>query len=207
MTISDVSTKKSELVDTLPRQSTEEEEVMLMRRIADKKDVNALETLYKAYRPRLAGFLRRVTEDQELISESVNEVMYRVWKSAHQFKGGAKVSTWIFSIAYRECCRLIAKEGRHHRIADALSAEESHPGSVDEVAATEQHDLVQVALEQLPTDQRLAIEMSYFLGRPVKEIALIAGCPENTIKTRLHHARRKLKTLIPSLAGPEPSHG
>lgn len=207
MTISNISTMKAALVEDFPRRSTNEDEILLMRRISDDGDVQALEILYKSYRPRLAGFLRRVTEDQELISESVNEVMYRVWKNAHQFKGGAKVSTWIFSIAYRECCRLIAKEGRHTRIADALTAEQLQEPAVDEASTTENHDLVQVALARLPAEQRLAVEMSYFLGKPVKEIAIIAGCPENTIKTRLHHARRKLRTMIPSLAGAEATGG
>ena len=172
---------------------------MLLRRIADNEDTQALEALYTAYRPRLAGFLRRVTDDQELISESVNEVMYRVWKHAGQFSGASKVSSWIFSIAYRECRRIVDKERKHANIADALIAERDLQEASTCSAAADDRELIQAALAQLSAEQRLAIEMSYFLGKSVKDIAEIANCPENTVKTRMHHARRKLRELIPAL--------
>lgn len=187
-------------VEPMRQRLTNDDEVLLLQRIAKKQDTRALETLYHAYRPRLAGFLRRITDNQELISESVNEVMYRVWKHAHQFNQASKVSSWVFSIAYRECRRLVDKENKHGDIADALVAESpaidvSTSGNVDD-----ERELIGKALAQLPTEQRLAIELSYFLGKSVKDIAEIADCPENTVKTRMHHARRKLRDLIPALS-------
>ena len=186
---------------SLPLRRTDAEEVILLQRIADNGDTRALEALYKTYRPRLAGFLRRVTDDQELISESVNEVMYRVWKHAGQFSGGAKVSSWIFSIAYRECRRIVDKEKKHANIADVMAADADLQDVATDRSAADDRELIQAALMQLPPEQRLAIEMSYFLGKSVRDIAEIANCPENTVKTRMHHARRKLRELIPALTG------
>lgn len=192
-----ISESASGAAEPTPRQRTDEDEVALLRRIADSEDTRALEALYTAYRPRLAGFLRRVTDNQELISESINEVMYRVWKHARQFSGASKVSSWIFSIAYRECRRIVDKERKHANIADALTAETD---SQEASTCSDDRELIQAALTQLPAEQRLAIEMCYFLGKSVKDIAEIANCPENTVKTRMHHARRKLREVIPVLA-------
>lgn len=199
MAMAQFSGSEPDTVESLPRRRTNEEEAVLLQRIADNGDTRALEVLYKAYRPRLAGFLRRVTDNQELISESVNEVMYRVWKHAGQFNGGSKVSSWIFAIAYRECRRIVEKENKHANIADALAAESDLVEVSTDSSAADEREVIQTALTQLPAEQRLAIEMSYFLGKSVKDIAEIANCPENTVKTRMHHARRKLRELIPAL--------
>ena len=52
------------------------------------------------------------------------------------------------------------------------------------------------ALEQLTADQRAVIELTYFQGLPYNEIAVLMNCPENTVKTRMHHARKKLAILL-----------
>lgn len=57
------------------------------------------------------------------------------------------------------------------------------------------------ALALLPPVQRLAVELAYFSGQSCEEIAAIAACPVNTVKTRLFHARERLRELLPQLRG------
>ncbi|MFK7887566.1 MAG: RNA polymerase sigma factor [Gammaproteobacteria bacterium] len=181
-----------------------DEEAALLQRVATKQDTTALEQLYVIYRPRLAGFLRRMTDDDDRISELINEAMFCVWKSAAQFKGSAKVSTWIFTICYREFCRVLKKEGKQSRIVDSVANEQlgldEMSQAFDGTAQVESGELIRAALEQLPLEQRMAIELRYFLGKSMSEIALIADCPQNTVKTRVHHAKKKLRTLVDSLS-------
>lgn len=180
------------------------EEAELLQRIASQHDTQALEQLYAIYRPRLAGFLRRMTDDDDRISELINEAMFCVWKNAAQFKGSAKVSTWIFTIAYREFCRVLKKEGKQSRIVDSIANEQlgldELSQAFDGTAQVESGELIHTALEALPLEQRMAIELRYFLGKSMSEIAQIAGCPQNTVKTRVHHAKKKLRTLVDSLS-------
>jgi len=56
-------------------------------------------------------------------------------------------------------------------------------------------------LVQLPADQRLVIELTYYQGLSCAEVAQITDCPVNTVKTRMFHARRKLRLLLPQLDG------
>jgi RNA polymerase sigma-70 factor (ECF subfamily) len=59
----------------------------------------------------------------------------------------------------------------------------------------------------MPSEQRLVLELAYHLGHSCEEIAEIMKCPVNTVKTRMFHARKKLKVLLPALAGIEPELG
>jgi RNA polymerase sigma-70 factor, ECF subfamily len=71
----------------------------------------------------------------------------------------------------------------------------------DELGAAETGEWVALALQQLPNDQRLTLELAYGQGYSCEEIAEIMACPVNTVKTRMFHARGKLRTLLPQLAG------
>ncbi|HSE13344.1 MAG TPA: RNA polymerase sigma factor, partial [Rudaea sp.] len=64
-------------------------------------------------------------------------------------------------------------------------------------------DLLDRALATLPPEQRLVVELTYCLGHSCEEIATITDCPVNTVKTRMFHARRKLRELLPGLSGQE----
>jgi RNA polymerase sigma-70 factor (ECF subfamily) len=74
----------------------------------------------------------------------------------------------------------------------------------DELGEAETGEWILLGIQQLPTDQRLALEFAYGYGHSCEEIALIMDCPVNTVKTRLFHARAKLRALLPGLAGAEP---
>jgi RNA polymerase sigma-70 factor (ECF subfamily) len=56
-----------------------------------------------------------------------------------------------------------------------------------------------VAFGKLPADQRAVLELAYHQGLHYQEIAQIMDCPENTVKTRMFHARKKIKALYPDL--------
>jgi len=68
----------------------------------------------------------------------------------------------------------------------------------------ERREWLNAALERLPSEQRLVLELAYHLGHSCEEIAEIMNCPVNTVKTRMFHARKKLKVLLPALAGMQP---
>jgi hypothetical protein len=83
-----------------------EGEASLVGRIA-AGDRRAFEMLYRAYFPRLARFLHRMTRNSALIEEIANDTMLVVWQKAATFNGSSKVSTWVFAIAYRRACKAL----------------------------------------------------------------------------------------------------
>lgn len=178
--------------------SNEERECALLARIA-ARDSAAMKELYLLYHRRLARFLMRLTTRYELAEEIINDTFWVVWQHAGDFRGASRVSTWIMGIAYRRGLKTL-------RYAGAPLAEdqvETESGTEEPARQEELSEWLDVALRRLPPEQRMAIELAYHVGHSCEEIASIMQCPVNTVKTRMFHARRKLKTLLSSLAGPD----
>jgi RNA polymerase sigma-70 factor (ECF subfamily) len=170
---------------------------LLLKEIAIDRNIAAMETLYNEYRGRLVPFLKRMTQDHTLIEETYNDVMLTVWNKAGQFKGNSKVSSWIFSIAYRACLTLIKKQKiRQTVLNNFLFFKTEETCESIESNTNEKTDLLNKVIKYLPAKQQMVIELSYFQECSIQEIALIANCPENTVKTRLHHARQKIRAFM-----------
>jgi RNA polymerase sigma-70 factor, ECF subfamily len=173
-------------------------EVDLIARVADG-DRRAFEELYHLYHRRMARFLTRLTRRYDLAEEVINDTFWVVWRKARDFRGDSQPSTWILGIAYRKARNALRAAAR----GAAQNLEEQFlPLTSDEPFRTEElRDWLGQALEQLPIEQRLGVELCYELGYSCEEIATIMNCPVNTVKTRLFHARAKLRKLLPRLAG------
>lgn len=194
----------SRALATSRRRSSEPGDGELLRRIACS-DAAAMELLYRRYFPRVFRFAQRMVSSPELVEEIVNDVMYVVWRRASTFNGQGQVSTWIFGITYRTCL----KQRGSLRQDDHLSIDEAGdlvPGVIDSaMEALESHDWVSQLFAQLPPDQRAVLELTYQQDMNYREIAGILGCPENTVKTRMFHARRKIRVLIQDTEGDVPT--
>lgn len=158
-------------------------------------DRHAFERLYRGYFQRLARFLGRMTHSTPLIEEIINDTMLVVWRRAGSYDGTSKVSTWVFGIAWRKARKALSM------VDEPVASDDA--GYVDEQPSPEQHAEAEQlarrlagAVECLPWSQRLAVVLTYFHGMDYAEIAAIADCPVNTVKTRMFHARRRLKTLL-----------
>jgi RNA polymerase sigma-70 factor (ECF subfamily) len=174
-------------------------EADLIAKIA-KGDKRAFEELYGLYHRRLARFLTRLTRRYDIAEEVINDTFWIVWRKAGDFRGDSRPSTWILGIAYRRArnaFRTSARAGATENLDGPLP-----PPTYDEPMRTEElRDWLVQALVQLPVEQRLAVELCYELGYSCEEISVIMGCPVNTVKTRLFHARAKLQKLLPVLGG------
>jgi RNA polymerase sigma-70 factor (ECF subfamily) len=119
-----------------------------------------------------------------------------IWKKACEFRGDSRVSTWVFAIAYRRRLMALRVESRAQksRVRMALSdTSGNREASSDQVVTT--HWLSQ-ALDRLPLEQRAAIEFAYGLGLSCEEIGTVMRCSVNAVKTRVFHARRKLRVAL-----------
>jgi RNA polymerase sigma-70 factor (ECF subfamily) len=158
-------------------------------------DRDAFRELYLQYHRRLARFLTRVTHRYEDAEEIINDTLWIVWQRAADFRGASRVSTWIMGIAYRRALNLIRRAAVHERVT-ALEAAEAESSVGDSGQAVEQRQLLDFALAQLPLEQRLVLEFTYYLDHSCEEVAEIMECRVNTVKTRMFNARRKLRAIL-----------
>jgi RNA polymerase sigma factor (sigma-70 family) len=122
--------------------------------------------------------------------------MMVLWQRPDSYAGASKLSTWIFAIAYRKALK--AMQRHDEPIEDALAAarasDEAAPD--EELERVRTHAALAVAIGELSPEQRAVVDLSYFHELGYREIAEIVGCPVDTVKTRMFHARRRLKARL-----------
>ena len=152
-------------------------------------DESALEALYHAYAPRLGRFFARLTLEPATAAELLNDVFLVIWQKADSFRGDSRVSTWIIGIAYRKSLKALQSRKPKKYFAPAPTED------LGTQVLDWRRDLDRV-LAMLSPEQRATIELTYYFGYSYREIAEQLGCPENTVKTRMYYARRKLRLLL-----------
>lgn len=185
----------------MPRVSAsigDSQESLLLQRIA-RRDRQALEELYHAYHRRLSRFLLRLAPRYDFAEEVINETFWVIWRKAGEFRGASRVSTWIMGIAYRRALRAL-RSARQASAADSRAREQGDDQH-DDVDALATQDWIARAMRELPEEQRLTLELAYFMGHSCEEIAAITGSPVGTVKARMFHAREKLRRTLPALGG------
>jgi len=193
-----------QLMGARPRVGFEKHEVsrdaQLLQRVA-ARDLKAFEQLYRHYQPRLARFLVNIVKRPQLVEEVLNDTMMAVWSTAANFRGASKVSTWIFAIAYRQGVK--ARSRWDEPLPDRPDNDQpSADASPDDLLhLSRAHDVLVEAMNGLSADHRAVVDLTYFHGMGYREIAEIMECPIDTVKTRMFHARRKLKRVIPGDPG------
>jgi len=169
-------------------------DIALMARVV-ARDLAAFETLYRIYDPRLARFLGLMVAHRAIVEEVLNDTMLVVWNRAATYNHESKVSTWIFAIAYRTALKALHRHDEPLADpADELVAEQ--PGPEQRRSDTETRAALMRALDMLSSEQRSVLVLTYFHDLPYAEIAQIMSCPVDTVKTRMFHARRRLRALL-----------
>ena len=163
----------------------------------------AFEQLYQIYFGRLFQFILRTTRCHDCIEEIINDVMYVVWEKASTYDQVCHPSTWILGIAYLKAL----KSAKQSQIREDRSVElngeldYSFDSGAQWVSQLETNNWLEVAFDELSTEQRAVVELTYYQGLHYREISEIMQCPENTVKTRMFHARKILAKVLPKLDG------
>jgi RNA polymerase sigma factor (sigma-70 family) len=176
-----------------PSASLEEDDLTLIRRVA-AKDRQAFEALYHRYAQRLYRYLSKLISQRELIEEVLDDVMMVVWQNASRYNHTSRISTWMFGIAYHKALKALARSSNQSRDVPLAMPEDwiDREGPDGAMTRQELHRTLARALETLPPELRAVVELTFYQGCSYQEIAEITGCPVNTVKTRMFHARRRL---------------
>ena len=180
--------------------STADDDRRLIARIV-RRDLRALEELYRGYHPRLTRFLASLTRRAEIVEEVLNDTMLVVWTAPEKYNGASKVSTWIFAIAYRKALKALRRqpEPMEDREDDHRVSPDMGPEQV--LGQRQVSQVLLAAMARLSPDHRAVVDLTYFHEIGYREIAEIMGCPVDTVKTRMFHARRHLKGMLAGRLG------
>lgn len=175
-------------------QATSDE--VLIGRIASG-DRLAMQVLFARHHVRVFRFVLRVVRDQSVAEDLISEVFLDVWRQAGRFEGRSAVSTWLLAIARFKALSALRK--RPDETLDEEAAQAIEDPSDDPEVATAKKDrsaVIRKCLEKLSVEHRQIIDLVYYHEKSVEEVAEIVGIPENTVKTRMFYARKKLAELL-----------
>ncbi len=175
-----------------------DDDAELVRRVANG-EAAALRTLYERLSPQILAVTLRVLRDQREAEEAVQDAFVEAWKRAGDFdRSRGSVVGWLVSIARSRAIDRLRSRSAVERLAVRAAAEpgETFAPPIELAERREERTRIQAALSQLTPAQREAIELAYFEGLTQREIALRAGEPLGTIKSRVRTALQKLLSLL-----------
>ena len=178
-----------------PRRSSDADDVALIARVA-RRELPAFEAFYRGYHDRLHRFIGLMTQHAAIVEEVLNDTMLVVWNRASTFNGLSKVSTWVFAIAYRTALKALRAHDEPVEEPEADRYPSPGAGPEQQRSAEESRAAVARALDSLSHEQRSVLVLAYYHDLPYAEIALIIGCPVDTVKTRAFHGRRRLRARL-----------
>ena len=163
-------------------------------------DKSAFEELVKRHQDLVFSLSFKLTGNRELATDVAQESFIRAWKAIEKFRGDSTFGTWIYRITVNTAWTLRKKAKKHY----SLNIEDTQePVVIDEKKDPElvaiNSDLSVVlrkALNQIPLEQRIIVELKNIEGRSHKEIADYLDISVTAAKVRLHRAHQKLRNIL-----------
>ena len=160
----------------------------------------AIEEAYIAHHAAIRGFARRLVGDASAAEDIVHEAFVALPRAIRRFRGEASLRGFLIGVAANHSRRHVRSAMRRRRATERLAArEEIKVKTVDATSELINRQLASrlwAALDELPIDQRVAFVLCEAEQRTSVEVAEIVGAPEGTVRTRLFHAKRKLRELL-----------
>ena len=163
-------------------------------------DKSAFEELVKRHQDLVFSLSFKLTGNRERANDVAQEAFIRAWKAIEKFRGDSTFGTWIYRITVNTAWTLRKKAKKHY----SLNIEDTQePVVIDEKKDPElvaiNSDLSVVlrkALNQIPLEQRIIVELKNIEGRSHKEIADYLDISVTAAKVRLHRAHQKLRNIL-----------
>lgn len=170
-----------------------------VRRRAQTGDPAAFRRIAELHSGPLTACAFSLCRDRHFAEDLVQETLVEAWRSLSRFDGRCRFSTWLYGILRNRYMKAI----RRHAISvkchqDAISPETFAKGGPTPACAAERSEdalRVRNAVAGLVDEHRLVVELRFFVGATLDEIAAIVGCPLGTVKSRLHHGLEKLRQM------------
>ena len=163
-----------------------------------RADASAITLVYRQHHVAVRAFAQRLVGDIEAAEDLVQDVFVALPTAIARFRGDCALRTFLVSIAVNHAKNHVRAAARR-RAALARLGREPEAASPDPQRDLERRELadrLMLALDELPLEQRVAVVLSEIEERTSGEISAIVGAPEGTVRTRIFHAKRKLRELL-----------
>lgn len=165
------------------------------------KAASAFDILTRTYGPQMYWQIRKMVFNHDDANDLLQNSLIKAWNNLHNFRGDARLSTWLHKIAINESINHLNKERQRQQLTDEedstflLSKLEADPYFDGDALQLE----LQKAIAQLPDKQRLVFNMRYFDEMKYEEMSEILGTSVGALKASYHHAVKKVTEIISRL--------
>lgn len=182
--------------DTLDEPVREAEDSLIAR--LQRAEPATVGEVYDLYHGSVRALAKRLVGDAAAAEDLVHEVFVSLPRAARRFRGESSLRTFVLSIAVNHARHYVRAAARRRSALDRLAHEDrAHPADPEHVAQrSELAEVLLRALDTLPLDQRVAFVLCEVEGRSSGEAAKIVSAPEATVRTRVFHAKKKLRGLL-----------
>ena len=156
-----------------------------------------MQVLFARHHVRIYRFVLRLVRDQSKAEDLISEVFLDVWRQADRFEGRSTVSTWLLAIARFKALSALRRKPEEGLDEDAaLEIEDLADNPEVTLEKKDRSAVIRKCLMGLSAEHREIIDLVYYHEKSVEEVAKIVGIPENTVKTRMFYARKKLAEML-----------
>ena len=168
-------------------------------RLLRSGDHQAFAELIDKYKEAVFLCCRKLGLAEDEAEDVASETFLAAYKGVRRYAGRAELSTWLWSIAYRQAVSFLRKNRRHRLLEaepDGQMADSSELGPAAVLQGRETEQIVWAAVDRLPRLWAVAVILFYREQKTIADIAEIMQAKENTVKTYLFRARERLKTAL-----------
>jgi RNA polymerase sigma-70 factor (ECF subfamily) len=168
-----------------------------------QQDPHAWRELLRKYSPVVYRVTVRMLGYGAEADDATQEAFMRVHRSFDSFDPTRPLKPWLSRITYNVCLRRLGKADR--KVTDTTDPqdfgwmEDHKPNPEDQVASEESGQMLLSALDRLSAQDRVLFDMHYREGMSLAEVSEVTQIPVNTIKTRMHRSRGRLKRMLSPL--------
>jgi RNA polymerase sigma-70 factor (ECF subfamily) len=177
--------------------ASHESDLVVRLRAGDRE---AVEQAYVAHHAVIRAFARRLVGDEAAAEDIVHETFVSLPRAIRRFRGDGSLRSFLIGVAANHSRRFVRSAIRRRRATERLAEREQlRAASVDateELIRKRLADRLWAALDRLPLEQRIVFVLCEAEQRTSVEVAEIVDAPEGTVRTRLFHAKRKLRELL-----------
>jgi RNA polymerase sigma-70 factor (ECF subfamily) len=161
-------------------------------------DLAAFEAIMRRHNPRIYRAARAILRDDAEAEDVMQDAYVRAYEHLHEFEGRARFSTWLTRIAVHEALARVTRRKRYAPLElDSGEAPMHHePSPEQQVSDVEMRGVLEAAIGELPPEFRAVFVLRAVEGMSGVETAETLGIPEETVKTRLHRARARLRAIL-----------
>jgi RNA polymerase sigma-70 factor (ECF subfamily) len=174
--------------------TSQEQDLDLIRRML-AGDEDAVRELYAAYGQRLYTYALRITSDPATAADVTQDTLVTAWRTANRFRGEGRLIAWLLGIVHHSALKTLRHASQPLELIEE-TVPETGPSPEEQTQTGEMNRWIRQGLQSLSVEHRAVLELVFYQGLSLNEVAEICRCPLGTVKSRLSHARQHLHGVL-----------